>query len=70
MTAKATALVEQAGIVGQAKEDFPLKLISSLQTKSGFATGELKVQVSGNNAVISGIVAAFTTIIRMTRCVW
>ena len=43
------------GIIGQAKEDFPLKLISSVQTKSGFATGEIKVHVSGNNAVISGI---------------
>jgi hypothetical protein len=43
------------GMIGQAKEDFPLKLISSVQTKSGFATGGIKVHVSGNNAVISGI---------------
>lgn len=44
------------GIVGQAKEDFPLKLISSVQTKKGFASGELKIFVSGNNAVISGVI--------------
>jgi hypothetical protein len=43
------------GIVGQSKEDFPLRLISSVHTKSGFATGELKVFVSGNNSIISGI---------------
>ena len=43
------------GIVGQAKEDFPLRLISSVQTKSGFATGELKVFVSGNHSIISTI---------------
>jgi hypothetical protein len=44
------------GIVGQAKEDFPLRLISSVQTKSGLMTGELKVFVSGNHSVITSIV--------------
>lgn len=44
------------GLVSQAKEDFPLRLISSVQTKSGMVTGELRVFVSGNNAVIKGIV--------------
>lgn len=44
------------GIMGQAKEDFPLKLISSVQTKTGFASGELKIFVSGNNAVISSVI--------------
>jgi Bacterial PH domain/Short C-terminal domain/Domain of unknown function (DUF4429) len=43
------------GIVGQSKEDFPLRLISSVQTKSGLGTGELKVFVSGNHSIISGI---------------
>jgi hypothetical protein len=43
------------GILGQAKEDFPLRLITSVQTKSGFATGELKVFVAGSSAVISSI---------------
>lgn len=46
------------GIVGRAKEDFPLRLISSVQTKSGFGTGELKIFVSGNNAVISGVITS------------
>lgn len=44
------------GVVSQAKEDFPLRLISSVQTKSGFATGEMTVFVSGNSSSISGIV--------------
>ncbi|WP_442576344.1 DUF4429 domain-containing protein [Microbacterium sp. F51-2R] len=46
------------GIVGRAKEDFPLRLISSVQTKSGFGAGELKIFVSGNNAVISGVITS------------
>jgi Short C-terminal domain len=37
-------------------EDFALRLISSVQTKSGLATGEIKVFVSGNSASISRIV--------------
>jgi hypothetical protein len=44
------------GMMSQAKEDFPLRLISSVQTKSGFVTGEMKVFVSGNSSSISGIV--------------
>ena len=44
------------GIISQAKEDFPLRLISSVQTKSGLVTGELRVFVSGNSSSISGIV--------------
>jgi hypothetical protein len=43
------------GVLGQAKEDFPLRLISSVQTKSGLGTGELRVFASGNSASISGI---------------
>jgi hypothetical protein len=46
------------GMVSQGKEDFPLRLISSVQTKSGFATGEMRVFVSGNSSSISGIVKA------------
>lgn len=44
------------GMISQAKEDFPLRLISSVQTKSGLVTGELRVFVSGNSSSISGIV--------------
>jgi hypothetical protein len=44
------------GVMRQRKEDFPLRLISSVQTKSGWGTGEIKVFVSGNSASISGIV--------------
>jgi len=44
------------GMMREAKEDFPLRLISSVQTKSGFATGELRIFVSGNTAKISSIV--------------
>ena len=44
------------GVMRQRKEDFPLRLISSVQTKSGWGTGEIKVWVSGNSASISGIV--------------
>ncbi len=44
------------GVMRQRKEDFPLRLISSVQTKSGWGTGEMKVFVSGNSASISGIV--------------
>jgi hypothetical protein len=44
------------GMMRQRKEDFPLRLISSVQTKSGWGTGEMKVFVSGNSASISGIV--------------
>lgn len=44
------------GLTSQSKEDFPLRLISSVQTKSGFVTGELRVFVSGNSSSISGIV--------------
>jgi hypothetical protein len=40
----------------QRKEDFLLRLISSVQTKSGWGTGEIKVWVSGNSASISKIV--------------
>jgi hypothetical protein len=38
------------------KEDFPLRLISSVQTKSALGGGEIKVFVYGNPASISGIV--------------
>lgn len=44
------------GLVNQAKEDFPLRSISSVQTASGMLNGELRVFVSGNTAVITGIV--------------
>lgn len=44
------------GVMRQAKEDFPLRLISSVQTKSGMVTGEMRVFVSGNSSSISGIV--------------
>ena len=44
------------GVMSQRKEDFPLRLISSVQTKSGMVAGEMKVFVSGNSASISGIV--------------
>jgi hypothetical protein len=44
------------GVMRQRKEDFPLRLISSVQTKSGMVTGEMKVFVSGNSSSISGIV--------------
>lgn len=44
------------GVMRQAKEDFPLRLISSVQTKSGIVTGEMTVFVSGNSSSISGIV--------------
>ncbi len=43
------------GVIRQRKEDFPLRLISSVQTKSGWGTGEMKVFVSGSSASISGI---------------
>jgi len=43
------------GVMRQRKEDFPLRLISSVQTKSGMVKGEMKVFVSGNSASISGI---------------
>lgn len=44
------------GVMRQRKEDFPLRLISSVQTKSGWGNAEMKVFVSGNSASISGIV--------------
>lgn len=44
------------GVMRQRKEDFPLRLISWVQTKSGMVTGEMKVFVSGNSSSISGIV--------------
>lgn len=44
------------GVMSQRKEDFPLRLITSVQTKSGMVTGEMKVFVSGNSSSISGIV--------------
>jgi hypothetical protein len=46
------------GLVRQAVEDFPLDRISSVATKSGMVTGEVKVHASGNEAVISHIVKA------------
>ena len=44
------------GVMRQAKEDFPLRLISSVQTESGMVTGELRITVSGASSSISGIV--------------
>ncbi|WP_319462517.1 SHOCT domain-containing protein [Micromonospora sp. RTP1Z1] len=44
------------GVIGQAKEDFPLRSISSVKTKSGLGTGELSVFASGTSASISGII--------------
>jgi hypothetical protein len=44
------------GLMSHVTEDFALRLISSVQTKSGLATGEIKVFVSGNSASISRIV--------------
>jgi Bacterial PH domain/Short C-terminal domain/Domain of unknown function (DUF4429) len=44
------------GMVSQRKEDFPLRNIASVQTKSGMVTGELTIFVSGNSARIKGIV--------------
>ena len=44
------------GVMRQRKEDFPLRLISLVQTKSALGGGEIKVFVSGNSASISGIV--------------
>lgn len=44
------------GIARQSKEDFPLRSISSVQTRSGFVTGELTLYASGNNATISQVV--------------
>ena len=44
------------GVMRQRKEDFPLRLISWVRTKSGMVTGEMKVFVSGNSSSISGIV--------------
>jgi Bacterial PH domain len=44
------------GVMRQRKEDFPLRLISSVQTKSALGGGEIKVFVSGNSASISGII--------------
>jgi hypothetical protein len=43
------------GVRRQRKEDFPLRVISSVQTKSGMITGEMKVFASGNSASISGV---------------
>ncbi|MEV0544282.1 PH domain-containing protein [Nocardia salmonicida] len=44
------------GIVRQRKEDFPLRSISSVQSKTGMITGELQIFSSGNTAKISGVV--------------
>lgn len=44
------------GMVSQALEDFPYRSLSSVQSKAGFATGELTVHASGNQAVISHII--------------
>lgn len=46
------------GLMSQVKEDFPLRLISSVKTKAGLVTGEMQVFVSGNSSSISGIVKA------------
>jgi len=43
------------GWTGQSKQDFPLGLISSVQTKPALGTGELRVFVAGSDSVISGI---------------
>lgn len=43
------------GVMAQSQEDFPLRLITSVQTKSGFATGELHVTVSGMRSTISQV---------------
>lgn len=43
------------GVMAQSKEDFPLRLITSVQTKSGFATGELHVTVSGMRSTITDV---------------
>lgn len=44
------------GVVKKAQEDFPLRGITSVQTKSGLVTGELHVTVSGLRSTISGVV--------------
>ncbi len=44
------------GLTRQALEDYPLRSISSVQSKAGMATGELTVHASGNNATITHIV--------------
>ncbi|MDR7170501.1 hypothetical protein J2W56_004252 [Nocardia kruczakiae] len=43
------------GVLGQRKEDFPLRSINSVQTKAGIVTGELRIFSSGNTATISDI---------------
>ncbi|WP_433717385.1 PH domain-containing protein (plasmid) [Nocardia sp. CA-084685] len=43
------------GIMRQRKEDFPLRNINSVQTKTGLAFGELQIFSSGNTAKISRI---------------
>ena len=44
------------GHMSQAVEDFPLDKITSVQTKAGFASGDLTVYASGNSSVIKTIV--------------
>ena len=43
------------GVMRQRLEDFPLRLITSVQTKSSLSRGEMKVFLSGNAAVISRV---------------
>jgi hypothetical protein len=44
------------GLMRQAVEDFPLDRLSSVQSKAGFASGDLTVHASGNSAVIKSII--------------
>lgn len=44
------------GWVQQAKEDFPLRLISSVQTRLGVVSGHIRIFVAGSSAQIDGII--------------
>jgi hypothetical protein len=46
------------GITSQRKEDLPLRSITSVQTKIGLSTGEIRLFASGNEATIKNIVKA------------
>lgn len=56
------------GLVKAAQEDFPLRAITSVQTKSGFISGDLNVTVSGMRSTISNVpkadLSALATAIR------
>ena len=44
------------GVMSKAQEDFPLRLITSVQTKSGLVNGDLRVTVAGRLSTISNVV--------------